>query len=411
MYAFLLCMAIFFTANAQPKRAPLPADVYRLQDVNGIQVSPDGKWIAYTVSTVDTNKDNRNEDIWMISWDGKENLQLTGSEEDESMPRWSPDGKYISFLSSRAASSDDDNDAAQIWLLDRRGGEGKKISAVKGEIQNYAWSPDGKKILLQMKDEDFFRYSKSKIHEPFVMDRFHFKQDYIGYLDHRAVHLYLLDASTGNIDTLTKGNYDEVNAAWSPDGKMIAFASNRSAEPDKNEDKNIYVMNAAPGASMKALTSWKGDDDNPQWSPDGNFIAYTQSSSDEAFTMYGEDLLAVISKDGGEPKLLSKAIDRPVINPQWSKDGKSIAVLMENDRQVNIVSFDAATGATKNIASGDKVFYELQLNPATGNWATLMGNAHLPFEVGKNRRHIRNTINACIRFFSCTSLACKCGRF
>jgi Tol biopolymer transport system component len=94
---FLLPLVIsFVNVTGQIKRPIVPADVYRLQEITDPQVSPDGNWVAYTLSSVDSAKDKRNEDIWMISWDGKQNIQLTNSPEDESSPRWSPDGKYLS---------------------------------------------------------------------------------------------------------------------------------------------------------------------------------------------------------------------------------------------------------------------------------------------------------------------------
>src|SRR5690348_10676435 len=164
--ALLLLIFIFqSTANAQTKRSILPSDIYHMQDVSDPQISPDGNWVAYVLSSVDSVKDKRNKDIWMISWDGKQNVQLTNSPEDEASPRWSPDGKYLSFLSSRSDGNkkDDANNSAQLWLLNRLGGEGKKITTVKGEIENYAWSPDGSKILLSMKDQDFSDTAKSKV--------------------------------------------------------------------------------------------------------------------------------------------------------------------------------------------------------------------------------------------------------
>ena len=383
-YLLLLSIICFFSLSAQTKRPIVPADVYRLQELTDPHVSPDGNWVAYTLSTVDSAKDKRNEDIWMISWDGKQNIRLTNRPENESSPRWSPDGKYLSFLSSRSDGNkkdDDDKDLDQLWLLNRLGGEAKKLSSVKGDIKDCVWSPDGSKVLLAIKDQDFSDTAKTKVHKPFVMDRYHFKQDYIGYLDSGAIHLYLLDISTQKTDTLTKGIYDETEPVFSPDGKQIAFVSNRTAGPDKNENTDIYIMDATAGSPMKKLTAWSGTDHSPQWSPDGKYIAYLQSSSSENFTMYGEDILAVVSKDGGEPKLLSKSIDRPLSNPRWNKDGKSIAALMEDDRQSDVVSFDVATGDLKKLAAGDRAFFELELNPFDGNWISLMTEPHLPPEL------------------------------
>lgn len=104
---------------AQPvsKRPLQPSDVYRLQSIGSPQVSPDGHWVAYALTSVDSAKDKRNTDLWMVSWDGSQSVQLTNSPDGESSPLWSPDGKYLSFLSSRQGAK-----STQVWLLDRRGG-------------------------------------------------------------------------------------------------------------------------------------------------------------------------------------------------------------------------------------------------------------------------------------------------
>ncbi|MBG9376141.1 S9 family peptidase [Panacibacter sp. DH6] len=380
---FFAVSFIVYISHAQNKRPLKPEDVYRLQEVSGAQVSPDGKWVVYVVSTVDTGKDARDNNLWMISWDGKEKVQLTFTKEDESAPKFSPDGRYLSFLSSRKDGTEDKTTEglSQLWLLDRRGGEAKKISAVTGDIDDYVWRPDGKKMLMVVKDQDFADTAESGIRKPYVMDRYHFKQDYIGYLDRRAKHLYMLDVETGAVDTLTNGVYDETEPDFSPDGKQIVFTSNRTADPDKNENTDIYAMDATPHAPIKQLTSWAGQDHHPFFSPDGKSIAYLQSSSDLPYTMYGHDILAVINAGGGAPNLLSKAVDRPVTNIAWSNDGKYIATLMEDDRSSNVVAFDISTGTMKKLSDGKRATFDLAANPAADGWVALMSEPQLPFEL------------------------------
>jgi len=375
----LVCVLLFISVRAQQKRPIAPIDYYRLQNISDPQISPDGKWIVYTLSTVDTIKDKRNRDLWMISWDGKDNVQLTNGPGNESSARFSPDGKYISFTASRGDDDDKEEKKSQVYLLDRRGGEAKKLSDVKGDIEDYVWKPDGSGILLVMKDPDYSDTGKTKIRTPYVMERYQFKQDYEGYLDSRKSHLYYFDIKSKKIDTLTKGNFNETNAVFSPDGNTIAFVSNRTPDPDKNENTDIYTMDAKAAATMKKITSWPGNDINPQWSPDGKWIAYLQSSSDKAFTMYGENYLAVISKDGGEPKLLSRQTDRPVRNPRWSSDGQSISVLMEDDRQCNVISFNAENGQMTKMTEGDKSFSDIETQ--NGNWVTTMSDPKTPLEI------------------------------
>jgi dipeptidyl aminopeptidase/acylaminoacyl peptidase len=384
-YCLAIIVAVVINAaSAQPKRPLNPSDFMRYVDVSDPQVSPDGKWCTYTVTTVDTSKDESNKDIWMVSWDGKETVQLTNSVDDETTARFSPDNKYISFLSDRYADNDDkdkDDAVTQLWLMNRLGGEAKKISDVKSDIDDCVWSPDGKKILLVMDDVDYSDTSASGHRLPYVITRYHFKQDIEGYLDNRKTHLYLLDVASGNVDTLTSGNYNEAQPAWSPDGKKIAFVSNHSEDPDKNENDDIFIMDAVKGAIPYQLTTWKGEDQNPQWSPDGKYIAYLQSSSEENFTMYGENILAVIPASGGKPDLISASIDKQLYNPRWSKDGKNIIALMEDDRQQVVASFNVAERKYTALAGGDKVFLDVELDQSSGDWIVNMTDPQTPNEL------------------------------
>ncbi len=384
----LYLLIIFVLASTilwcQAKRAVKPSDILRYVDITDPQVSPDGKWCTYTVSNVDTSKDETDDDIWMVSWDGKENIQLTNSKEDESSARFSPDNKYISFLSSRFADDDDkhiDDAATQLWLMNRLGGEAKKITDLKNDIEDYVWSPDGKKVLLVMNDIDYSDTAESGNRLPYVITRYHFKQDIEGYLDNRKTHLYLLDVATQKIDTLTSGNYNEANAARSPDSKRIAFVSNHSEDPDKNENDDIFIMDAVKGSISYRLTTWKGVDTDPQWSPDGKYIAYLQSSSDENFTMYGQNILAVIPASGGQPDLISASFDKQVNAQRWSKDGKNIIALMEDDRQQLVASFNVATKQYSKLASGEKVFINAEQNQSNGDWLVNMSDAQTPNEL------------------------------
>ena len=149
------CLAAAFCAAslliAQPARRALKIDdMHRFHDVRDAQISPDGKWVAYTVNTVDAAADKSDTDVWIASWDGKQQLRMTTSTESESAPRWSPDGRWLSFLSSRPGKAKGN----QVWLLDRNGGEAQQFTDVKGRLTSYDWSPDGKKLLLVMADRD-----------------------------------------------------------------------------------------------------------------------------------------------------------------------------------------------------------------------------------------------------------------
>jgi len=375
MYKKLLSLFIVtllsFSLLAQ-KRNLSPNDIYRIKTTGAGMISPDGNWFVYELTAVDSAKNKRNTDIWMMQWDGTENIQLTNSPDAETNPNWSPDGKYISFTAARNDGSN------QLWLLNRMGGEAIQLTDVKGDLNDYVWCPDSKKLALLLRDpEDTSKENKNK---PWVIDRFHFKQDVAGYLyDKRKTHIYLFDLAAKKLDTLTSGKYDEGNIQWSPDGKQLAFVSNQTEDPDKNENTDIFVMDAKPGAALQQLTTWKGNDFAPQWSPDGKTIAFLRSSNDGNFTMYGQWVLATIPSKGGEVKLLSTSIDRPVTNIRWNKDGTAIMGLVTDDGRRYVSSFDAATGNMKKIIEGDRIFTALELHP-NGSWMTMMSEPHLPSE-------------------------------
>jgi len=351
-----------------------PSDVYKIKSVSDPQVSPDGKWVAYVLSTPDSAKDKSDSDIWMISWDGSESIKLTASPEGESHPRWSPDGKYLTFLSSRYESK-----SSQIWKMDRRGGEAQKLTELKYGVSDFVWSPDSKMIALIIHDQESSEDAeKKKSPKPIVINRYHFKSDGDGYLERKRDHLYLFDLNTKKLDTLTRGDFDEGSPVWSPDSKKIVFVSNRTADPDRNNNSDLWMMEAKKGAAIKQLTQWKGYDSNPSFSPDGKWIGYLKSQL-EAYSMYDQPQLAVIPADGGEPKILNPSLDRDVSAPRWSNDSQSVYTVIEDDRRSYVASFDFM-GIKKIITAGDRIFHSLQR--ANGNnWVAISSDPQTPNEV------------------------------
>jgi dipeptidyl aminopeptidase/acylaminoacyl peptidase len=362
------------------KRALKASDIFRVRDVRDPQISPDGKWVAYSVSTTDSVSDKNDTDIWMVSWDGKDNIRVTSTKDGESQPRWSPDGKYLSFTSSR-----DNGKGGQIWLLDRRGGEATRLTQIKGGVSGYEWSPDGTKLALVIDDpEDDSSDSTKKAPKPIVLDRYHFKQDVQGYLGNTKTHLYLFDVATRKLDTLTSGKYNEENPSWSPDGRQIAFTSDRSPDPDRSINSDIYVIDARPGAPMRRLTMFEGDDNNSgsklAWSPDGKSIAYVRGAS-TTMTIYDQYRVAVIPSAGGEPKILTEALDRPVTSPRWTADGTALFFLVTDDRTQYLARLKIAGGPVEKLTTGQRVVSSYALGPSAriavlGSTSTEMPEIH-----------------------------------
>src|SRR6266567_2517648 len=380
--ALALVPALGAQAPAAPGRSAPPRpfsldDVLRVRDVREPQISPDGAWVAYTVSTSDTAEDRNRSAVWMASWDGTRNVRLTTSKQGEDTPRWSPDGRWLAFLSSR------EDEHTQLWLLDRLGGEARKATTLPSDVDDYVWAPDGNRIALVAEDADT---AKAKTPPPIVIDRFQFKQDEGGYLGKRRRHLYVLGVESGKTTMLTSGDYDELLPAWSPDGQALVFVSKRRPDFDRDSNWDLYVIDAGGGAAApRQLTTFDGPDNDPDtesrptWSPDGRSIAYLQGGPLKLI-YYAVQKLAVVPAAGGAPRILTAALDRNVANPVWSSDGSSIYFQLEDDRTVGLARVPAAGGAIERLVSGPRVVSAFAAG-ANGKLAVLASTPLEPAEV------------------------------
>jgi len=372
-------------------------DLFRLQDVGSPEVSPDGNWVAYTVSTIDTTADKRLTDIWMVKWDGSEDIRLTYSNEDSAnSPRWSPDGKYLSFTSGRPGKAK----GSQVWLLDRRGGEARQLTDTKNHLSYYEWSPDGKKLLLgisedkeaEAKDKEKDKDKEKEKPKPIVIDRYHFKQDVEGYISSETTPtlLYLFDIDTHKLDKLTTDTkYEERNAVWSPDGTKIAYVSNHDPDPDRTTNTDIFVVDAKTNSAPNKLTTFEGQDGGRlAWSPDSKLIAYLHGR-ELKYLEYNQNKLAVVPADGGEPRILTEKLDRAVSAPVFAPDGQSVTVAVTDDRSEYLASVSLNDGSVKRLI--DTPGTVMSQNQASGHTAVVWTTDKTPgeifaFEDGKLRK-------------------------
>ncbi|MEO8276436.1 MAG: S9 family peptidase [Thermoanaerobaculia bacterium] len=353
---------VAFSADAPAaKRAITVDDLSRLRDVSDPQRSPDGAWVAYTVRSVDVEKDSRDNDIWMARWDGSEEIRVTSSAENETDPRWSPDGKYLAFLASRG-DDDEKKKGSQVWLLRRAGGEAVKLTDFKGGVDDLVWSPDSSRLALVVSDYDASEDPEKlegwmrKTAPPIVLDRYHFKEDREGYLRGLYSHIALFDLATKTLTPLTSGAVNDEDPAWSPDGRTIAFRSKRAHEdPDRTENSDLFSIAAEAGAAPRQLTTTKeSETGRPAWSPDGSRIAILVGDEDK-FYAYDLAKLALVPATGGAPQILTAALDRPVSTASWTADGKSLVFSVEDDRAAWIGRVGAAGGTVEALSSGRRV--------------------------------------------------------
>src|SRR6266436_1947831 len=348
--SFALCLSLSTRAQEpapRPASASAPAtpraitidDYFQIRDVSQPELSPDGQWVAYAVRTRTLKEDKSEQRLWMVSGRGGDAIPLTAEGVSSAHPRWSPDGKYLAFTSARNAGKN------QVWLLDRRGGEAQKLTEVAQGVSDFEWSPDSTRLVLILqdpkpedaeaaKDKDKPAPAKPKTPPPFVIDRLQFKQDTVGYLDHRRDHLFIFDVASKKVTQITSGDFDDNEPAWSPDGKSLAFTSNRSTpDPDRNYHTDIGVVaadNTDKGAHLAQVTTNPGPDRSPTWSPDGKWIAFVTEIDLKAM-IYATHHLAIAPSTGGEAKVLTLAFDRSVGRPRFSPDGRAIYFIADDD--------------------------------------------------------------------------------
>jgi dipeptidyl aminopeptidase/acylaminoacyl peptidase len=376
-----------------PRRALRPDDFYNMQIVTEPQVSPDGKWVAYVVSTNDRGADETRSAIWMVSWDGTQQVPLTNPAHDTGSPRWSLDGRYLSYLAIPAGS-----DKSQIMLLDRRGGEARALTAVADDIESYEWSPDSKHLVLVMepgtskptnsvpdiKDaaaSDSAKKSAEPPPKPIVIDSIHFKEDKDGYLGagHNR-HLYLLDLESRKVEPLTTDPAsNEDLPAWSADSRRIAFirTGEKGSDPDGMGD--IVLIDAQPASQpTKLLRIHVPNQQRLAWSADGTTLAFLQGV-EAKYAQYGQDRLAIVKTTGGTLESLTDALDRGVLSYALSKDPSTFIATVDDDGIAYPVLLNTRTHAVKKLIQGSSVVSDL--SSVNGRTAVLSSNDTSPTEV------------------------------
>lgn len=377
--AALSCATV--AVNAQtPKRALRSSDLFALRTVSDPQLSPEGTWIAYTVSSVDSAKDKSDSDIWMTNWEGTQSIRLTSTPDGESSPRWSPDGRYLAFMSSRQDAKD-----GQIWLLDRRGGEAQQLTKVKGGISGFAWSPDSKRlaVLLEVQTDSIARKDsvERKTPKPIVIDRYNFKQDITGFLGTTRTHLALFEVATKKLDTLTRGLTDDSSPSWSPNGQHIAFVRDWPAEPGTARGSDVFVIDASKGATEKQLTTFEGPDGGtPSWSADSRWIAFLRGDEPK-YSAYNLNRLAVVLADGSAPaRVVTANFDRQITSPRFTQDGLAVLATVADDRTQHLVRISIADSNVERVVDGQVVVTAHSSN-SRDRVAVLLTGPHQPPEV------------------------------
>ncbi len=345
---FILLLTLFsLNTQAQVTDQLLTVDdLMALKSVGGTEVSPDGEWVAYVVSSRDMKKDKSNSQIFMVSTSGGTPIPMTSIDTSASSPQWSPDGKYLSFKASKG-----DGAKTQVWTLNLMGGEAVQLTNVTQSLGDYAWSPDSSMLLLELTDPKPADLTEDKEDDnkptPHVIDRMQFKRDYRGYLDRRRTHVYVYTLSTKETVQLTFDDYDDSNPVWGPDSKSIAFVSDRSEDPDLNYGSDIFIVNVDDQEpTLTQVTTNTGRDFSPTFSPDGKSIAYVTSTGPDVggSALTPTKYLATTEIGADERRVLTPNLDRSVSSPKYSSNGREIYFRLEDSGMNHLAKVRARGG-------------------------------------------------------------------
>jgi dipeptidyl aminopeptidase/acylaminoacyl peptidase len=381
--ALLVALLAAAAPAAAGKRAMTMADVHRLRDVAEPALSPDGRWLVYSVSGHDLAWDRTVSEVWRVSTAGGAEQRLTyGGPASSWAPQFSPDGRWIAFLSDRG-----EEETTQVWRLPVDGGEAEALTAFKGGVSEFSWAPDSRRLALVAMDDPAepgkLPDGEDGPAKPLVTTRLQFKDDSTGYLDDKRAHLHLFDIATRKATLLTPGQHDEWSPVFSPDGTRIAYASKRGADPDRHLNSDLYVVEARAGASERQLTTFPGADLDPywesklSWSPDGTRIAYLQAGEDK-WIYYAPWQLAVVEVASGKTTIPAN-LDRCMSRPKWSADGRGVYVLLEESRVTWLSRIELADGHVEHLTGGKRFDYDFDVRG--DRLVVLTGNIQTPNEL------------------------------
>lgn len=386
-------------------------DLYKINFLSRPRISPDGQRVAYVATDIDARTHTYRSAIWAVPSVGGEATKLTTASANATNPGWSPDGRWLAFISeregeaSRAATTEQKKlgkDKPQIWLLPTNGGEAHQLTFLPHGVAAPAWSPDGQWLAfcaevgpLEEATEEGKPLPKTR-----VIDRIWYRLDGVGYIYERRTHLFLINVAGGEVIQLTDGEWDDGEPVWSPDGKYLAFASSREEDCWRAPTPDIYTLaiNQGQAGELRRLTQGTLGCGTPSWSPDSQSIAFAGSLK---FRSAGHTDLYIIeaSANQNEARCLTTAFEGSFQDwtntdsdardehlsppPVWAQDGKTLYALaaQRGATRVFAISTSGDNQQPPTFTSGNIHVRDFSADHAGKHLALLIGNASQPPEI------------------------------
>ncbi len=368
-------------ATPRPGRAEagpvMPRDVLALPLLAELEVAPGATTAVYTLHVPDAGEDAFTSEIWRIDLDLGTSERVSSPGRNARSPRFSADGLELAWLV-------DGDESTELVVARQPRGRARTVASFAQGIDEFDWSPDGRRFVVVRRDS---RPAGWREDAPKLVTRTLAQADGVGLLDTRRRHLWTVEREGGAIAQITVGPYDDESPRWSPDGRWIAFVSNRAPDPDATDDSDIFVV-GADGTRLRRLPSGPGPDTQPAWSTAGDRIAYLAMA--RANDYYQPHHLSVLPLDGSGPTDLSGALDAWVASdalaagadaarPIWLAEDREILIPFERRGATWIAAVPTEPGREVRELAGGRAVHGLVRPLPGGDWlATVTTPTHPP---------------------------------
>jgi dipeptidyl aminopeptidase/acylaminoacyl peptidase len=359
----LLPLALIAAAVAPAsadKRGVTPEDYFAFESIGDDHISPDGRQVAWVLTTVDQPKNRRDNSVWVVAADGQSApRRLSAMGVNSNAPQWNPDGSRLAFLSTRGEAPE-----RQIWILPMDGGEAQVLTHLKNGVAAFRWSPDGKHLVLTSRtgpSDDIAPAARKSDVRHYLHISYKFNDT--GWYDDKRSHLWVVDSSSGAARQITSGNdWNDTDPQWSPDSSRVAFVSDRTGlEYEDGHNKDVWVI-PAEGGPLTKISDHEFDDTQPRWSPDGTQIAFAGQTQRRQFPK----LYIAPATGGAKSALAIEDLDLIPADLHWGPGPRELRFEADIKGEAQVFRVDLDTRKLTPVTSGERAVHGFDINSKAG---------------------------------------------